>query len=238
MSDSGAVPPALRLIHEHWTAHGRPSQQPAGWFPQRWTARLPDHSEFIKTLPSPIGRDDVTAEFAGGEADDGAALRAFLAAMIWGHGRNGYGAYRTAAILRSAEHAGQVLREAMRTTRAKGGPAGFEYLARHRLRGLGVAFATKYLYFCLPADAEVRPAPILDRVVRGWLASHVGWRPRLDWHVDDYSRYSDLVLRWSNQLDESTGTVEYLMFADGIHVTSQWADHNRTTGTSNAGSKT
>jgi len=143
--------------------------------------------------------------------------------MIWGHGRNGYGAYRTASILGATEHPGKWLREAMQITRTAGGPAGFDYLARHRLKGLGVAFATRYLYYCLATDTDVEPAPILDSVVCGWLATHIGWRPRLDWRIEDYQRYCDLVMHWSKQLAESAGTVEYLIFASGIGAASQWA---------------
>lgn len=235
VADLGAVPSELLATYERWTALDRPAQPASTWFPQRWTARLPAYADFIEALPSPISRDDVASQFVGADDSEESALRAFLAALIWGHGRNGYGAYRTAGVLGAAEHAGQVLLEAMQVVRTAGGPAGFEYLAQHSLRGLGVAFATKYLYFCRDADSDVAPAPILDRVVRDWLGNHVRWQPRLDWHLDDYQRYCDLILNWSHQLAESPGTVEYLMFADGIGITSQWAGlRHRTTSTTAA----
>jgi hypothetical protein len=144
--------------------------------------------------------------------------------MIWGHGRNGYGAYRTAGILAAADHADARLQETVQVTRAEGGPAGFAHLARHRLKGLGVAFATKFLFFCLTDDAAVSPAPILDRIVCGWLSAHIGWRPRLDWRPDEYRRYCSLVSDWSTQLQEAASAVEYLMFASGIGTSSQWAE--------------
>jgi hypothetical protein len=219
-----AAPPELLLAHERWTACGRPAQPAPHWFPHRWTARLPAHADFIETLPNPISRESVAAQFVDADDSEQAALRAFLTAMIWGHGRNGYGAYRTAGVLAASDHVGEWLSEALQTTRAAGGPAGFEYLARHRLKGLGVAFATKYLYFCLTPEADVAPAPILDRIVRDWLATHLDWQPRLDWRIDDYKRYCDLVVQWSDQLAEPAGTVEYLMFASGIGTASQWAD--------------
>ncbi|RZT28508.1 hypothetical protein EV649_2285 [Kribbella sp. VKM Ac-2569] len=238
MTDLRAAPPELLLAHERWTARGRPAQPAPHWFPHRWTARLPEHADFIETLPNPINRDDVAAQFVDADDSEPAALRAFLAAMIWGHGRNGYGAYRTASVLAASDRAGKWLSEALQVTRTAGGPAGFEYLARHRLKGLGVAFATKYLYFCLASDADVAPAPILDRIVRDWLAANLDWQPRLDWRIDDYQRYCDLVVHWSDQLTEPAGTVEYLMFASGIGTASQWADPRErvtATATSNSG---
>ncbi|TCC27820.1 hypothetical protein [Kribbella speibonae] len=224
MTDLHPVPPELLLAHERWTARDRPAQPAPHWFPHRWTARLPEHADFIDTLPNPISREAVASQFVDAGDSDEAALRAFLAAMIWGHGRNGYGAYRTAAVLAASDHAGEWLSEALQTTRAAGGPAGFEYLAKHRLKGLGVAFATKYLYFCVTPESKVTPAPILDRIVRHWLATHTDWQPRLDWRIADYQRYCDLVVHWSDQLTEPAGTVEYLMFASGLGTASQWTD--------------
>jgi len=59
--------------------------------------------------------------------------------------------------------------------RRKGGPAAFKLLAQTRLSGLGVAFATKFLFFC-SLDPGAPPALILDSQVRGWLVSNLGWR--------------------------------------------------------------
>jgi hypothetical protein len=44
--------------------------------------------------------------------------------------------------------AGKKLLAAARETRRSGGPAGFDVMARDRLKYLGVAFATKFLFFC------------------------------------------------------------------------------------------
>ncbi len=49
--------------------------------------------------------------------------------------------------------------------RTAGGPAGFEELVSRRLAWLGVAFATKYLFFC-GQGYDSAPAPVLDRLVR------------------------------------------------------------------------
>lgn len=186
--------------------------------------RLPEHAGFLDALPNPISRQDVAAQFVNADASEDATIRAFLAAMVWGHGRNGYGAYRTAGVLTATDHAGARLRETLQVTRANGGPAGFDHLARNRLKGLGVAFATKYLFFCLADHSTVPTAPILDRIVCNWLSAHIGWRPRLDWRLEDYKRYCSLVTDWSTHLQEAPATVEYLMFASGIGATSQWTD--------------
>lgn len=190
----------------------------------RWTPRLPEHADFLSSLPDKIGRPDVAARFAGAEGNAEDAVRAFLAAMVWGYGTRGYGAYRTARILASTADAGVRLQETMQITRADGGPAGFAYLAKYRLKGLGVAFATKYLYFCQSELDTVLPAPILDSIVCNWLATNTHWRPRMHWNLADYRRYCDLISAWSAELQEPPPTVEYLMFASGIGIANQWGD--------------
>jgi len=185
---------------------------------------MPEHADYLNSLPNPLSRHEVAAQFVGADQTEDAAVRAFLASMVWGHGRNGYGAFRTAGVLEATDHAGARLLETMQVARAGGGAAGFDHLARHRLKGLGVAFATKYLYFCLADSDTVPPAPILDAVVSDWLAMHAGWRPKLKWKVEDYRRYCDLVSAWSTQLQEPSATVEYLMFASGMRIANQWAD--------------
>jgi hypothetical protein len=76
--------------------------------------------------------------------------------MVWGYGRTGYGPFRTARVLEENAEAGAILQEAARQVRSNGGPAAFSWLADHRLRGLGVSFATKFLYFCGDTESQNR----------------------------------------------------------------------------------
>jgi hypothetical protein len=77
----------------------------------------------------------------------------------------GYGAFRTRRVLLENDKAGERLSEVARIARDEGGPAAFTWMAHHRLRWLGVAFATKYLFFCA-AVGKAQPALVLDRLVR------------------------------------------------------------------------
>jgi hypothetical protein len=185
------------------------------WSRNAWISWLPEHADYLNSLPNRINRADVTAQFVGADRSEDAAVRAFIAAMVWGYGRIGYGPYRTAAILASTDQAGVTLLKTLQETRRGGGPAGFTYLAKNRLKGLGVAFGTKYLYFCVADSQTVAPAPILDSVVRNWLAVHDKWRPRSDWNLENYGQYCTRVREWADELQVSQGTVEFLMFAGG-----------------------
>jgi hypothetical protein len=116
-----------------------------------------------------------------------------------------------------------ILQEAAQQVRSHGGPAGFEWLADHRLHGLGVAFATKYLSFCADPDGR-EPTLILDRLVRSWLGRNTGWFPRLDWRTADYGKYVSTVANWAVQLGTGAADIEYLMFAGEVESdpASQW----------------
>jgi hypothetical protein len=178
-------------------------------------------------LPNPIDRAAVLASVRGD--DERAAVEAFIAAMVWGYGRVGYGPFRTARVLTENKDAAPILREAADRVRSDGGPEAFAWLAKNRLNWLGVAFATKYLFFC-SAGSSATPALVLDRLVQAWLREHAGWRVRLDWHATDYREYVHTAIEWAFELGCAPADVEYLMFADAasLNPNGQWASPNST----------
>ncbi len=136
----------------------------------------------------------------------------------------GYGAFRTARVLRENGGAADRLREVAARARDDGGPAAFEWLAQNRLHWLGVAFATKYLFFCA-ATGTGEPALVLDRLVRDWLAQNAGWSLSLDWRVADYRSYVDTACAWADELGIEAGDAEMLMFRRAASMRSgQWSE--------------
>jgi hypothetical protein len=206
------VPNRLRELLGRWDSEGRQPQSGIGWNRSTWLASLREHQDLLAELPDRLDRDHVTER--GRRADEGEdeAVQAFVTAMVWGYGRVGYGAFRTARVLRENDDAPRVLREVALKTRRDGGAEAFEWLKQHRLRYLGVSFATKYLFFC--SDAEAAPALVLDQRVQRWLRQHADCHVSLDWKVEDYRRYLCLVTTWARELDLRPDEVEYLMFAD------------------------
>jgi hypothetical protein len=205
------------------SASRRGAQQPGvNWNQRAWQTSLPGHSELFARLPNPISRASVAIEASVLTAESDAA-RVFVAAMVWGYGRVGYGPFRTARVLAENLDAPSKLLEAANRVRGEGGPQAFAWLAKNRLNWLGVAFATKYLFYCSGPGAT--PALVLDRLVQGWLRQHADWSVRLDWHVGDYQRYVHTVVDWATELDVAPSEVEYLMFSDAARdAGSQWAE--------------
>jgi len=138
--------------------------------------------------------------------------------MIWGYGPVGYGPWRTKRVLDSNEKAGERLAEVARTVAAGGGLEGFRNIAARPLKHLGVAFGTKYLYFVSLAQPDGDEtgsaiAPVLDDVVRRWMAANAGVRLRTHyWNEKDYERFLDLLDQWGTRLNLRRDEVEELIF--------------------------
>lgn len=174
-----------------------------------------------------------TLRTSGGDIDDTAVVKAFLASMIWGYGLVGYGPYRTERILTrdstvSDKQAIEQLVEIAGIAQSEGGVAAFDHVAKERrggtayLKFLGPAFGTKFLYFLTKAS-NVPTTPVFDSVVHGWLQEHApetGSFSLLWWDTSSYKRYVDLLHSWVAELSDLAGRsldaddLEFLMFSD------------------------
>ncbi|MGI9091878.1 MAG: hypothetical protein ACR2FF_00205 [Mycobacteriales bacterium] len=208
----------LEETARRWREHGRPPQPASRWSRVSWEKEFESYRDFLRSLPDRVGRGEATdhARDASGSAEG--AVRAFLAAMIWGYGPVGYGPYRTARVLRENPDAADRLAEIAGIAQREGGLAAFEHVASQPLRYLGVAFGTKYLYFCAEAGkGTAGTAPVLDAVVRRWLVQHAGIKLGIEsWRSPAYRRYLEVLADWSTQLGLHRGEVEELIFREGI----------------------
>jgi len=214
MSSDVTPPIPIRLREAFRRCGGQPRQPAMRWNRSTWQTTLPEHHDLLASLPDKLDRATVTAIGARAPESEARAIDAFVAAMAWGYGPIGYGAFRTARVLRENPQSPATLRQAARVVRHDGGEAAFGWLTENRLHRLGVAFATKYLYFCNGPEAP--PALILDRVVQRWLRRHADTHLRLNWHVGDYRRYLETTTVWAGELGITPDEVEYLMFSDSL----------------------
>lgn len=211
MQPAQQAPEALLAAVQRWKAAGGAGQPPSRWSPAQWQKWLPEHAGYIASLPQPISRDDVAVQCAAAPEGPGPATQAFIASMIWGFGPVGYGGYRTHRVLTVNEEASETLARVARIARDEGGPDAFSWLAQHRLRHLGVAFATKYLFFCA-GDRRHHPALVLDRLVRDWLLEAACWRLSLEWNVGDYREYVERMSAWAGELAIEPRDLEMVVF--------------------------
>lgn len=207
------IPDALREAVLLWRAAGAKEQPASRWSREAWLRRFPEQAELLSSLPQPLSRADVTARCVAAPEGRDQATKAFIAATIWGYGPVGCGGFRTKRVLNENDIAGETLAAVARTARDEGGPEAFAWLAQreHRLRYLGVAFATKYLFFCA-AGGDGQPALVLDRLVRDWMSRTLDWPLSLEWDTDDYYEYVASMSAWAAELDVEPGQLEMLIF--------------------------
>ncbi|EMD28366.1 8-oxoguanine DNA glycosylase OGG fold protein [Amycolatopsis azurea] len=209
------VPSALRTAVRQWRENGEPPQRASSWSRGSWLKYFPGRQAFLDSLPDSVDRAEAARHAADAVTPEGAE-QAFLVAMIWGYGPVGYGPWRTARVLTENPHAADRLAEVAVVARDSGGLDAFRALAHEPLRYLGVAFGTKYLRF-VTAALPVETAPILDAVVRRWLAAHTGWHPNIDeWRPAVYEKYVAWLTAWSTEFDLDADMVEQMIFGSAI----------------------
>jgi hypothetical protein len=206
-------PAAVIRVVEGWQAHGRPRQPAIRWPRERWLAAFPASSQALGSLPNHLDRATVRASCLDAPSSPAAARHAFLVAMAWGYGTVGYGPWRTARILQESPNAPDRLAKVAQHLSSRGALDAYGLLGGNcRLRELGPAFGTKYLYFC-PQSAAGPQALIFDRLVAAWLAEHVDVRLNpVPWAPRTYRRYLELVSSWADALSVTCEEIEQCIF--------------------------
>jgi hypothetical protein len=218
------IPDAIVEVVSSWQTHGRPQQPAIRWPRARWLASFPDSAELLDSLPDRLDRATVQAACLKAAHSPQAAWHAFMVVMLWGQGRTGYGPWRTKRILQDTPDAKQRLVTVARHLSQAGALEAYRRLGTDcRLRWLGPAFGTKYLYFCPQCPGS--PALILDRLVARWLTNNTQHTFRAGpWSPTSYRRYLELVGSWAAVLGVAPEEVEWCIFqAQSDQAGNQWA---------------
>jgi hypothetical protein len=219
------VPVAVHRVVDAWRSEGSQPQAGIPWPRRRWRNQFPHHSATLAALPDALSRGTVRRASRDALESPAAAERAFLVAMVWGYGEVGYGPFRVERILSSTTDATARLCAAARVVARDGMMGGYGHLASAagRLRYLGPAFGTKFLFFCSPSSQ--RPALILDRLVATWLAENAGMSlDHVSWSPPTYKRYIETIYAWAHAEDMQPADLEECIFtAQARRAGSQWA---------------
>jgi hypothetical protein len=161
-----------------------------------------------------IRRTDVTSF---GQTDP---HRLFLAAMVWGFGTTGFGAWRTGQMIATPGFSTS-LTDIINTVRRDGAEVGFATLTssgQSRIRRLGPSYGTKLLFFAGDGYPH-RPQPVvydelvaraLDDIAPGhWPPSPLHLTPRR------YAEYCAWVEGTANELGVQPPDIEYALFVHG-----------------------
>lgn len=220
---SAAPPPVLAEL-----LHADPKAQRAfAWNKKPWQNRLhdlPDVLDVLEALPPAVDRDS-TRLVVHSELKAGRVLPAFVAAMIWGYGRVGYGPARVRWVFTGTKGPDALDAPVLATVSerlAAGGQKAREgklrdafYLMNNdgRIKYLGSAFFTKWLYFASALSGPDDPvaAPILDKRVVTWLDGHKVVPLRLN-NTASYITYLDILANWGERYGRTRVQVEKAIF--------------------------
>lgn len=217
-------PEQVRRLIDDWRRSGCPRQEGVAWNPSKWIAAFPAHSESLRALPARLDRSVIRRAAADAGLGPREAVAAFVAIMAWGYGVNGYGPFRTTRVLDNP-NADERLATSARRLADQGPLAAYRSLAGDlNLPHLGVAFGTKFLYFC-PQTATGLQALILDRLVSTWLLTHTALNiDPIPWNVSAYARYLESMHRWADELGIAPDELEECIFvAQASAQGGQWA---------------
>ncbi len=163
------------------TADTPTDEHGVGWSVDAWLSRSDwdgearAHVEAIATtlpeVPEKDGRLWITRADVFDRREEADGLDLYLAAMAWGYGRVGYGAWRTAAVLRRNGSAGVRHTVAHLRSMALDPSSGYFRAwsagGEAKLTGVGSAFASKLAY-CAAYDRSSGTGPLIADVNTSW----------------------------------------------------------------------
>ena len=185
---------------------------------ERWRESTGVHADLLGQIPGELDRVNARAFVLGCPQSQRGALAGFIASQIWGFGTNGYGPHRLGQAL-AHPGLGRILVK-VRAQLADRDPVGaFRTLCvTSEIPHLGMAFASKFLYF---ADPHGR-ALILDSLLRAWLAEHAGVRLRGGRDEREYATWLLIAEEWAKALKITSAQLELVMFTDALPAGSRW----------------
>jgi hypothetical protein len=148
----------------------------------------------------------------------------FIAVMIWGYARTGYGPHRVAKMLKSP-NLKKTLCEVSRAVAFGMYGSAYDSFRKAKIPELGPSFASKFLYFCSATDNYPIKALIFDSRVASSLRKsdfptdysyYLTKNPKDDsfvkWNTKGYLQYLILMHNWASRLNCKAVQIELFLF--------------------------
>lgn len=163
-----------------------------------------------------ISRADVIKAFNSYYLGNGDYMRAFLLTMIWGFEDTGYGAYRTNLYL-STETNTELIRQSI--DNAGENNLKISYILLKKIKGLGVSYITKVLYFATRGAGIKDYALVFDNrvaqsLVRLFASNDIYKLVNISpsSKFEDYQMYNKLIHQFAKQYEVEADVIELFLF--------------------------
>ncbi|MFF1945132.1 hypothetical protein ACFVWF_23685 [Rhodococcus qingshengii] len=200
----------------------------------RWKKLIPQQSAWPAELDacSMVGRwpyvdrrqvFDVARRVGSGSDDPTGATQLYVAAAVWGTGTSALDVSRRIKVLKEPD-VDMHLAAALKILQVEGPVSAYRSLSiggSHRVKNLGPAFFSKFLYFAgFDAKGYMQKPLILDQHVARSLNvfTNSEWSTAGPWSTEQYARYLDHVDDWASQWDTSHDVVERQLFRLGYRM--------------------
>jgi hypothetical protein len=145
----------------------------------------------------------------------------FLLTMIWGFDATGYGPFRTNAYL-SGRHNRSMITHSLNSM--FDGDIDSAYLSLKEIKGLGLSYISKILYFAGKAR-RLNPYPLIFdiRVARALVSLSSGGTFNRILNITpvnslkSYKEYNSLLHNWAEQLEVDADQIEYFLFSQNLN---------------------
>jgi hypothetical protein len=184
---------------------------------QTWSGLSDDHKKLIKDFEDKeITRGDVIQAYETYYKDGTDVMIPFLLAMVWGFADTGYGTHRTNNYLNNTENI-EKIKQSVDAIKNHDIKKAFKTLKK--IKGLGVSYITKVLYFASKAAGFERYTLIFDiRVAKSLVQlttpskifEIVSVSPSSKY--EDYEKYNNLLHRLAHEYDLEADAIELFLF--------------------------
>jgi hypothetical protein len=183
----------------------------------RWAKLNPLYKKLISDFEDKsICRADVIHAFKEYYSSQGGAMRAFMLTMVWGFSDTGYGTHRTNTYISVPSNI-ELIKKAIDSVKQNDLKSAFDDLKK--IKGLGVSYITKVLYFATRGAEQSNYALIYDIRVASALVQLTA--PKEIFEIVsinpsskfiDYEKYNALIHKLAKKYKVEAESVEMFLF--------------------------
>lgn len=183
----------------------------------RWSKLMPRYKKLISDFEDKsICRADVIKAYTEYYSNKDDAMRAFMLTMVWGFADTGYGTHRTNSYISDSTNV-LLIKKAIDAVKQNDLKSAFNDLKK--IKGLGVSYITKVLYFATRGAQQSNYALIYDIRVASALIKLT--TPKEIFEIvsinpsskfDAYERYNSLIHNLANKYKLEAESIEMFLF--------------------------